>query len=129
MLKAKEAAEVDAYFQSPGYLKWHAKTVAKILGTDNSKWLRHVAARKNAADAKRRSAKIKRTPPWADLDAIAAVYREAKRLTDATGIQHEVDHIIPLQGRNVSGLHVHDNLQAIPKSANRRKFNSFEDGE
>jgi hypothetical protein len=58
-----------------------------------------------AAAASRRKAKIlQRTPSWADHDKIRQFYILAKDLTDFTGVEHEVDHIYPLQGRNVSGF-------------------------
>jgi len=69
--------------------------------------------------------KMQACPPWADHDAIAAVYAEAARLTKETGIPHQVDHIIPLQGKNVCGLHVHQNLRAIPATENQRKSNTL----
>ncbi len=57
------------------------------------------------------------TPPWVDLDAIRAIYRQAT----AAGL--EVDHIVPLKGRGVCGLHVPWNLQPLAKINNRRKSN------
>lgn len=68
------------------------------------------------------------TPPWADRAAIKAVYQDSIRLTVETGVSHEVDHIVPLNGALVSGLHVHWNLKAIPAGANRTKSNHFHDG-
>lgn len=71
-------------------------------------------------------AKRLRTPHWADQAAIREVYREAQRMTRETGIAHHVDHEIPLNGRLVSGLHVHNNLQILTRSENSRKRNRFE---
>lgn len=76
--------------------------------------------------SKRRAAKIQRTPPWADLDAMRAVYDEAARLSRESGILHNVDHIVPLQGKTVSGLHVANNLQILTASENSRKRNRYE---
>jgi hypothetical protein len=60
---------------------------------------------------------IKRaTPIWADLDGIMFFY-----IMCPPG--HEVDHIYPLQGKNVCGLHLLENLQYLPKELNRSKGN------
>lgn len=50
----------------------------------------------------------------------------AKRLSRETGIPHHVDHIVPLQGDHVSGLHVESNLQVIPATDNIRKRNKVD---
>lgn len=71
--------------------------------------------------------KLRATPAWADSSAIAEVYRIAARLTNKTGVPHEVDHIIPLRGKTVCGLHVHYNLRAIPARDNRRKYNHLKE--
>ncbi len=76
--------------------------------------------------AKRHACKLQRTPGWADLDQIRAIHVEAQRLATETGIAHHVDHVIPLQGRRVSGLHVHTNLQILTGSENSRKHNRFD---
>ena len=67
----------------------------------------------------RRKKLRKATPLWADLQAIRNIYQEAQihKLT--------VDHIIPLQGEFVSGLHVHNNLQLLPQSENFKKGNKY----
>lgn len=86
----------------------------------------HRAALVRHHAAKRRVAMLKRTPPWANQAVIRAVYDEALRLTRETGTEHHVDHIIPLQGELVSGLHVENNLQVLPWRENILKRNNFE---
>lgn len=65
--------------------------------------------------------KIQRTPAWASRAAITQFYRKAAELTKATGIVHHVDHIIPLRGKLVSGLHVENNLQILDAKSNLTK--------
>jgi hypothetical protein len=90
-----------------------------------SKWHRENRDRSCAKRAKRRAALLCRTPAWADLDAIARIYVESKRLTEVTGIKHHVDHIIPLQGATVSGLHIAENLQILTAQENLQKSNNM----
>lgn len=73
---------------------------------------------------KYRAARKMATPPWLTpehINEIRQVYKEARRLSLETGIPHEVDHIVPLAGGIVSGLHVPWNLRAIPKIENNRR--------
>lgn len=79
----------------------------------------------NANSGKRRAAELRALPLWADLDKIKAVYVIAQRMTVDTGIPHTVDHVVPLRGKNVCGLHVHTNLQVITRVENIRKKNRF----
>ena len=65
------------------------------------------------------------TPPWADLEAIAALYAEARRLTRETGELHVVDHIIPKINPRVCGLHVPLNMQVLHWRANAVKANDW----
>lgn len=79
----------------------------------------------HAHSAKRRAAKLRAMPPWVDLEALAAVYAQAASAARNTGIEHDVDHIVPLRGCCVSGLHVPWNLQVLTASENRAKGNRW----
>jgi hypothetical protein len=72
----------------------------------------------NAIGAKRRAAKLKATPKFANLKKIKEIYLNCP-------VGYHVDHIIPLQGKNVCGLHVEWNLQYLTPSANISKSNKF----
>lgn len=65
------------------------------------------------------------TPKWADHHQIKEKYQESKRITVETGIVHHVDHIVPIKGTKVCGLHTHENLRVIPASLNVSKSNKF----
>jgi 5-methylcytosine-specific restriction endonuclease McrA len=67
----------------------------------------------------------KQKPLWRDIKKISAIYDECEKLTQQTGILHHVDHIIPLRGETVSGLHVHQNLRIISAVENRSKSNKL----
>lgn len=79
--------------------------------------------------AKRRAAILMRTPTWhCDFNefALQEIYALAALRTKVTGFNWHVDHIIPLQGKKVSGLHLWTNLQVIPAKQNIAKSNKFE---
>lgn len=72
--------------------------------------------------------KIQRTPKWLtheDYLRIESLYELSQRLSIETGILHHVDHIIPLKGEFVSGLHTPENLQILPWIDNLQKSNKF----
>ena len=79
-----------------------------------------------ASNAKRRALKLKATPRWADYDAIRREFELAKWCSKVMGESYHVDHVIPLRGKFVCGLHVHTNLQVIRGSENASKNNRFE---
>jgi hypothetical protein len=81
-----------------------------------------------AMASKRRASIKKRTPNWLtddDLWMIEEAYDLAQKRTKLLGFAWHVDHIIPLHGKNVCGLHVPSNLQVIPAISNQRKSSSF----
>tara|TARA_R110002153_G_scaffold111518_1_gene253220 strand:- start:455 stop:931 length:477 start_codon:yes stop_codon:yes gene_type:complete len=72
----------------------------------------------NALNAKRRSTKLQRTVGWTDHKAIKEFYANCPK-------GYHVDHIVPLQGTNVSGLHVLNNLQYLTATQNLKKGNKY----
>lgn len=82
------------------------------------------------ADNARRRAKRKcATPSWlteTHHKEILEFYKKARELEKETGRKHHVDHIIPLGGENVSGLHVPWNLQILEAIENIKKGNKIE---
>ncbi len=80
-------------------------------------------------ESKYQQAKLQRTPKWLsknDLWMIKEIYDLASLRTKMTGFLWHVDHIIPIRGKNVSGLHVPSNLQVIPWIENVKKCNKFD---
>jgi hypothetical protein len=79
-----------------------------------------VKAARAAERRERQAALLQRSPAWADHEKIKAFYRLAAAFSDLY-VPHHVDHIVPLCGELVSGLHAECNLQVIPATDNLRK--------
>jgi len=88
-------------------------------------WRENNKGRVAANLAKRRADKRNATPQWADIKQIRKLYEEAQQRTELEGIDYQVDHIVPLKGKLVCGLHCTDNLQILTAEENNRKNNSF----
>lgn len=76
--------------------------------------------------ANRRARLLKAAPVWLDSEylwLINEVYELSALRNKLTSIKWEVDHIVPLAGKNVCGLHVPWNLQVITRVENRKKSN------
>lgn len=72
--------------------------------------------------------KLNRLPAWltqTDFWMMEEAFHLAHLRTNALNTPFEVDHILPLRGKYVSGLHVPANLQVIPRAENKRKANNF----
>lgn len=95
-----------------------------IVLASNRKYCKENPGVFKAKWSKRRASKLQRTLPGHD-EEILAIYAEAAERR-ANGEDVHVDHVIPLQGRLVSGLHVPWNLEIIPASENCSKNNRFE---
>ena len=104
--------------------QWYEKNKEQHLA--NSKvWYEANKSRKLETVTAREKRCVLATPTWADRELIKELYELARKLTEQTGIPHEVDHVIPLQGETVSGLHCQDNLQILTQAKNRRKANKL----
>ena len=68
---------------------------------------------------------VQATPKWADLDAIRMFYEVADVLSRG-GVKFHVDHLVPIRGKEVRGLHVQDNLRVIPAFLNLKKGNRLQ---
>lgn len=91
------------------YKRWAAKNRDKINTTKRER-----LAQKKAV-----------TPAWANKDAIKECYRYAILMTKISGILHEVDHAIPINGKTACGLHCEANLQVITNPENLKKSNRW----
>ena len=86
-------------------------------------------AKVNALSKAYKVRKKNRIPKWVDKDhmwLIKEAYEIAQLRTKQFGFLWHVDHIVPIQGKLVSGLHVIENLQVIPAIENIKKKNKFE---
>jgi len=84
----------------------------------SKKWLKNNPEKNKANTANYRAAKLNRTPIWADLNKIKEIYKNCPE-------GYHVDHIIPLQGEIISGLHIETNLQYLTETENLRKGNKW----
>ena len=81
------------------------------------------------ANSKHRRTKHKQaTPKWLTQEhktQIKQFYLDAMLVSKVTGVPYAVDHIVPLRGELVSGLHVPWNLAVITREENSKKSNKI----
>lgn len=108
-----------------GYRRAYYETHREIKRESALNWKKSNPAKAIAQVAKRRAAKLKATPKWADFAKIELFYEEAQFATEFFGIPFSVDHIVPLQSDLVCGLHWEENLQVLTTEANISKHNRW----
>jgi len=111
--------------------KWREENKAKQAGL-TATWRKENRARYNFLHAKRRAIKLKATPKWLtenDYALLLDYYVMAKELENIFPWGQQVDHIIPLQGKTVCGLHTPNNLQILSVWQNQSKNNSYTEPE
>lgn len=104
-------------------IQWRKENPDKKKAAD-LKWKTANPHLDHSLKAKYRAARRMACPPWVDeahMTRIHEVYRLRRQISEQTGVVHEVDHIVPLQGKTVCGLHVWWNLRVIPREENNRR--------
>lgn len=147
--KERIAAQKRAYYLAnkeriDAHNKAYAKNNKEVINKACRKWRasnpdKHKAAvyawrdenrgAYNALCAMTKEVRSFRVPKWLSEDShwiIKEIYELAELRTKMLGFSWHVDHIVPLQGKKVSGLHVPWNMQVIPAVTNLRKKNFFE---
>lgn len=118
----------ENFYKSNSYLcKMCSNEISQTLLLNNTErykksketWKLKNSDKMKGYQAKYQAAKLQRMPKWADGYEIGLIYANCPK-------GHHVDHIIPLQGELVSGLHVPENLQYLPAKENLSKGNKFD---
>lgn len=92
----------------------------------NRQWSEANPAKLAAYAGARRAQMTQSTPRWAESKLIEVWYALARVMSETSGgEQYQVDHIVPLKGKTVCGLHVQDNFQIITARENASKGNRF----
>jgi hypothetical protein len=138
-LDRRLAANPDLYKQryakNPNYYR---KKSAKYREKNPEK-MRQISLNQNikrkpqkaAYESARQARKIQATPVWLTKEnwkQIENIYVAAKETALLAGFDCQVDHIVPLRGKDVCGLHVPWNLRITSRSYNSKKRNNFDEG-
>lgn len=91
----------------------------------NKRWKVNNPHKVAASRVARRVKEVKATPAWTTREALERMYLDAIERSRATGVQHHVDHIVPLRSKIVSGLHCEANLRIVSQLENLRKGNRY----
>ena len=121
----RKKSEFGPYEKNEDGIRRQCGTCMLVQNLDYQKRHPH---KMTARAAKRRALKLKRTPKWlskSQQKEILSIYKKCREISERTGVKHEVDHIVPLRGRKICGLHVPWNLQILTKTDNAKKGNRY----
>ena len=113
-LNPEKVSEASRHWRTKNPEK-HKKSYSNWVNSEQGRLL------KNASNAKRRAVRLHALPSWLTTEQL----QEIKEIYKNCPLGYEVDHIIPLQGKNICGLHVPSNLQYLLKFDNRSKHNNW----
>jgi hypothetical protein len=125
----RESAKRHPGAQRKRFAKWLAENGERNL-EHKRKWRKENPAAVRASRMARYASQTNGTPAWltrAQKQQILQFYKRAAQMTRDLGMKYEVDHIVPIRGRIVCGLHVPWNLQILTRSENAKKHNKFVD--
>lgn len=112
--------------QNPDYHNEYRNCNKKDIIQRQENWRKNNPDKNTAKSNKYRCNKLNATPKWLTEQHFKEMqewYTLAKELQWLSVEKLQVDHIVPLKGKYVCGLHVPWNLQILPKSVNISKGN------
>ena len=120
--RSKDSQAKNRQHYSAMSIKWQRENRDRNL--ENRRKLYRLNSAKDIARSRRRAGRIRH----GEMIMNKAEAAEVQGLYDFCKIfrQFEVDHIVPLNGKTVSGLHVLANLRVLSVSENRSKGNKFD---
>jgi hypothetical protein len=114
----KKNGDIHAPHRIKKSKEWAAENKDRLLGFTRE-WRKRNLEYDAYRAATYRAEKAKRTPPWVNKEMIKLFYLNCPK-------GYHVDHIIPLRGKIVSGLHTLENLQYLPAKENLAKRNYYD---
>jgi 5-methylcytosine-specific restriction endonuclease McrA len=116
--KAAKRRYNEKYYAKEGKKEMQYRSNQTTQSERFKRWQQNNREKVRLKNANERAARLQRLPLWANKEAIKEFY-----LSCPEG--YHVDHIIPLRGNNVSGLHIIENLQYLPAKENMSKGNRY----
>jgi hypothetical protein len=116
----KKRSQNFASDRNPG---WQGGISVKSVSATGKTYRRSQAHKETERNVRRKRVIEGATPPWATHEKVLGIYEQARKISELTGVQHHVDHVVPLTSSKVCGLHNEFNLRVIPATDNLKKHN------